>query len=201
MDCETFRTLWASRSLQPLLPSLRDREMFDHLEGCDECDEQTGLSCADARMILDAWLDGENIPEIIRDRCDVHITTCDSCDEQDLITCDAFRTIRDSAPDGFSGGLRLHLLSRHRDACPSCHDRERGALLVRHGVDPADYPCLCTAIACLHLCELHEDAFSCPDTLLVRTKDGRFGLPIRDGGKAMSPIDFCPWCGTSLDQG
>jgi hypothetical protein len=34
--------------------------------------------------------------------------------------------------------------------------------------------------------------------MLIKTKDGNFGIPVRDGGSSYIKIDFCPWCGTKI---
>lgn len=47
-------------------------------------------------------------------------------------------------------------------------------------------------------CAKHPEPFDCPDVLVIRTRDGRLGIPIRDGGSSVSLINFCPWCGARL---
>lgn len=47
-------------------------------------------------------------------------------------------------------------------------------------------------------CAQHDDPYDCPDALVIRFPDGRFVLPVRNGGTAFSPIAFCPWCGADL---
>jgi uncharacterized protein DUF6980 len=50
-----------------------------------------------------------------------------------------------------------------------------------------------------HDCDLHDDPFDCPDTVLVYHEPfDEYGLPIRDGGQSYVLITHCPWCGTNL---
>lgn len=50
-------------------------------------------------------------------------------------------------------------------------------------------------------CDQHVSAFDCPDTVIVRTSSGGFGIVIHDGGSSYYKIAFCPWCGTKLSDG
>ena len=83
-----------------------------------------------------------------------------------------------------------------------CHDCQRWNLveeLSARGVDPGAYPCLHVAQQVTHRCEMHPDPQDCPDALVRYSPVRReYGLPIRDGGSAMSVIRYCPWCGTAL---
>lgn len=47
-------------------------------------------------------------------------------------------------------------------------------------------------------CDVHTDPFDCADAVLIRLRDGRYGLPVRDGGSSFITISFCPGCGTDL---
>jgi hypothetical protein len=48
-------------------------------------------------------------------------------------------------------------------------------------------------------CDRHDDAFSCPDTLISYTARFReYALIIHDGGMSGVGIAFCPWCGRRL---
>ncbi|MCW2921595.1 MAG: hypothetical protein JWL76_1469 [Thermoleophilia bacterium] len=48
-------------------------------------------------------------------------------------------------------------------------------------------------------CDLHDNAWDCPDVTLTQSKrDGSIGIPVRDGGSARIGIAFCPWCGSPL---
>jgi hypothetical protein len=49
-----------------------------------------------------------------------------------------------------------------------------------------------------NVCDEHPDRFDCPDCLVSRFLDGRYGLIIHDGGSSVVIIRFCPWCGTEL---
>jgi hypothetical protein len=49
-------------------------------------------------------------------------------------------------------------------------------------------------------CDDHLDMSECPDSLVVRDVDGRFGLRIHDGGTARMRIRYCPWCGAKLKK-
>ena len=50
-------------------------------------------------------------------------------------------------------------------------------------------------------CPDHADPFDCPDRVVVRFRDGSYGLPIRDGGTSAIGIAHCPWCGSRLPAG
>lgn len=48
-------------------------------------------------------------------------------------------------------------------------------------------------------CELHDNAFDCPDRLVWFSEEKRiFGLIIHDGGSSYITIVYCPWCGSKL---
>lgn len=47
-------------------------------------------------------------------------------------------------------------------------------------------------------CERHPVSSQCPDVLVGRLSNGKFGLMIHDGGSSVLEIGFCPWCGTDL---
>lgn len=51
-------------------------------------------------------------------------------------------------------------------------------------------------------CDVHASPWACPDVVVVRRRDGTYGLPVRDGeaGTATSSISIshCPWCGSPL---
>lgn len=51
-------------------------------------------------------------------------------------------------------------------------------------------------------CGQHASPWDCPDVTVVRLRDGRYGLPVRDGERASAgsfvEIWHCPWCGTAL---
>lgn len=44
-------------------------------------------------------------------------------------------------------------------------------------------------------CDVHEDPFSCPDTLLYYAEIfDEYGIIIHDGTASYQAIDYCPWC-------
>lgn len=47
-------------------------------------------------------------------------------------------------------------------------------------------------------CGEEHDVLGCPDQLIGRFEDGRYGILVHDGGSAMSVINFCPYCGKAL---
>jgi hypothetical protein len=48
-------------------------------------------------------------------------------------------------------------------------------------------------------CTQHDDPFDCADTLLTYdAKFDEYGLLVRDGGRSVVQILFCPWCGQRL---
>jgi len=38
------------------------------------------------------------------------------------------------------------------------------------------------------------------DVVMRLSTDNTFGIPIHDGGNAVVPITFCPWCGVALNS-
>jgi len=81
--------------------------------------------------------------------------------------------------------------------CKTCKEWDLLKRVQARGIDLADYPCVHVAYHSTHVCELHADAWECPDMTLVRTAGG-FGIPVRDGGTSVARIEFCPWCGISV---
>jgi hypothetical protein len=50
-------------------------------------------------------------------------------------------------------------------------------------------------------CTEHENRFECPDALVsYNEKFDEYGLIIHDGGAAVSPINYCPYCGEKLPE-
>ena len=50
-------------------------------------------------------------------------------------------------------------------------------------------------------CDVHADAFECPDTLIYYSKKRKkYGIIFHDGGSSYSVINFCPWCGAQLPE-
>ncbi|MFB9863028.1 DUF6980 family protein [Rufibacter immobilis] len=38
------------------------------------------------------------------------------------------------------------------------------------------------------------------DAVIHKWSNGTYGIPIHDGGTSVITINFCPWCGTNLDN-
>lgn len=87
--------------------------------------------------------------------------------------------------------------SAHRFNCVPCGEWDLLNTLARRGVDVKNYPCVHIAYHSTHPCNIHSDAWECPDMILVRIDDG-FAIPIRNGGTSMLKIEYCPWCGINL---
>ena len=87
----------------------------------------------------------------------------------------------------------------HGIDCHSCGEWNLLQQLRRRGVDLTNYPCIHVAYQSTHTCDIHSDAWECPDMVLVRTARG-FGIPVRDGGTAVVRIEYCPWCGIKLPE-
>lgn len=50
-------------------------------------------------------------------------------------------------------------------------------------------------------CDIHNNCFECPDTLIYyNEKFDEFGIIIHDGGESYVNINFCPWCGERLPE-
>ena len=49
-----------------------------------------------------------------------------------------------------------------------------------------------------HQCAMHPDPFDCPDNLIYRSDEARYGIIIHDGASSFIEISFCPWCGKKL---
>lgn len=66
---------------------------------------------------------------------------------------------------------------------------------------PEQRRCCATLAAALAPCADHPDPFECSDAVIVETSTGKFGMPIRDGGRSCFVVRFCPFCGASLEAG
>ena len=64
---------------------------------------------------------------------------------------------------------------------------------------PEQRQCCATLAAALAPCADHPDPFECSDAVIVETSTGKFGMPIRDGGRSCFVVRFCPFCGASLE--
>ena len=159
------------------------------------------MNCSQWRESFIAVLSGAAITPHLRDLMDDHLSDCDACEARDHMTCEQFQRWEPQIyTAGFMNILQLQCRN-HEEDCAACADWSTRRYLKERGVDDPDaYPCLHVALHSLHTCEEHDDAWQCPDTLLVETGDGGFGLPIRDGGPALVPIHFCPWCGVDLKR-
>jgi hypothetical protein len=53
-------------------------------------------------------------------------------------------------------------------------------------------------------CPDHDNPMDCPDAVVVKMRNGDFGLPVRDGENSNASsyivINFCPWCGAGLPR-
>lgn len=51
-------------------------------------------------------------------------------------------------------------------------------------------------------CDMHSNPWDCADAVIVRSKQGEYGLPVRDGENASASsfilISHCPWCGKQV---
>lgn len=72
-----------------------------------------------------------------------------------------------------------------------------------HGYAPGmgDYCCRWMQADLERVCAQHADRFDCPDALVDRATDGRYGLIVHDGGSSSVTILVCPWCGSELHAG
>ena len=66
------------------------------------------------------------------------------------------------------------------------------------GAEQAEFPCSHMAHYLSQKCDQHPDPWDCPDAIIILASDGRFGIPIRDGGSSFIEIKFCPWCAARL---
>lgn len=48
-------------------------------------------------------------------------------------------------------------------------------------------------------CDIH-DKYGCPDVVLIKEDNGDIGISIKDGGTSYLKIDYCPFCGSKLDE-
>ena len=116
-----------------------------------------------------------------------------------LVTCDDYKKHYSAIySNTYEGPLEEEDILAHGDSCSSCNIWAFESDVRALGVDPADYPCPHTAYYSQHRCDIHDDAWDCPDTMLVRCEDKSFGLPVRDGGTSLIAISHCPWCGIKL---
>lgn len=87
----------------------------------------------------------------------------------------------------------------HFHDCPSCGDWNLGKRVEAAGRSVSEFPCVHIAYQVTQKCETHLDPHDCPDVLIVK-RNRKYGIPVRDGGSAISEIGFCPWCGVDLSR-
>ena len=52
-----------------------------------------------------------------------------------------------------------------------------------------------------YVCDQHPNPFECPDNLVTfNESEHTYGLIVHDGGSSYISIEFCPWCGTTLQS-
>jgi len=89
--------------------------------------------------------------------------------------------------------------NEHASDCNECQEWAMGQYVERRGYRVSDFPCVHIADAVTFTCHMHPDPWDCPDYTIVYMKKSKlYGLPIRDGGSAFIPINYCPWCGVHL---
>jgi predicted RNA-binding Zn-ribbon protein involved in translation (DUF1610 family) len=49
-------------------------------------------------------------------------------------------------------------------------------------------------------CKDHSNIYECPDVLISSQSQNNYGLIIHDGGSSKIEIQYCPWCGTKLEN-
>ena len=88
----------------------------------------------------------------------------------------------------------------HFHECKSCCDWTLAERVRERGAKLEDYPCVHIADKVTEKLDSPlDDPFDDPDVLIWQFEhSGEFGLPFRDGGSAISVIQYCPWCGVSL---
>ena len=47
-------------------------------------------------------------------------------------------------------------------------------------------------------CDIHKNAFDCPDKIIHKSKKNEYCIIIHDGGSSYIKITFCPFCGNKL---
>lgn len=86
------------------------------------------------------------------------------------------------------------------EPCPRLQRMQRVGMakqVEKWGGCVEDFPCVHLAYYSTLHCDVHADAWECPDVLVVKVED-EYGLPIRDGGSSFVRISHCPWCGKSV---
>ena len=87
----------------------------------------------------------------------------------------------------------------HLDQCSQCSNWHQEMQVIARGHNVKDFACVHLAYHVTQPCPQHEDPWDCPDVVVMyfpRFDD--YGIPIRNGGSAVMPIQHCPWCGVQL---
>lgn len=195
-SCDDILRLYPA-ALKGEVSSADETRVLEHLKTCADCASKLDITCAEAEAAVKAHLAKEALPPVLLDRLGEHIQDCDTCYERDWLTCDQFWEM-DRGGAFISEQPDNTLYYGHHRRCKSCQDKYTARILRSAGIEPDDYPCICSANASALICELHDNAWDCPDVMMIRLEDGGFGLPVRDGGRAVSRISFCPYCGADL---
>ena len=70
--------------------------------------------------------------------------------------------------------------------------------------DGFDYSAFCCPTMAYHVSssfdEQGEIKYEDVDVIINKWEDGTFGIPIHDGGPSVVKINFCPWCGSKLNE-
>ena len=65
-----------------------------------------------------------------------------------------------------------------------------------------DHCCETMNYRAIFKCSEHPDVFDCPDSVAYfKSRPGKYGLIVHDGGASFIEIKFCPWYGLSLKRG
>lgn len=199
ISCKEFRARYSSILTKPYdcHGNTADEAVIDHKYDCDKCDSWSALSCETFQANMSRVFQGEKLNREMLDRLDDHYADCDTCRAEIKLDCNSHNKVQAILiSDHYEGFWPLvSLQSHHEEECSTCRDKSLEQSLLAEGGSKNGHPCVHLAWFSLHRCDQHSDAFECPDTLLVKSDDGGYGLPIRDGGNAVSPISHCPWCG------
>ena len=120
------------------------------------------------------------------------------------ISCDKYRRLFDkyaSMPDDAPAfntpeGMQWR---DHGESCDKCIDWIRARTVRERGFSVDDFPCVHMAFYATFRCETHGDPWECPEDVIVYSpRIDEYGIPMRDGGKSVTGISHCPWCGVML---
>ena len=208
VTCEKFREHYpAILKAEIVVDDAGSKAIVDHADECDACDLWADIGCDRYKSLIVEVFSGVLPNNEASARMDDHHNECDACDEAISISCAQFRQYGglgyiafDQKMGGIFSSLRA-VLRQHEEQCQNCADWSMAEHLRQQGVDPDGFPCVHLAYYSYHQCEQHEDAYSCPDTMLVRDGKNNFSLPVRDGGSSSITISHCPWCGLKTNEG